>query len=85
MANAGGEPCANPCAPIEHYDPNTRGASKDDVEVQADGRTRVAVPLIGPTQQPGPPWRIALFALPSPRARATLIAEPARTAVAGLN
>ena len=53
--------------------------------MQADGPAHFEVPLIGPIQQPGTPCRITHFTLPSPRAREILIAEPARTAVAGLN
>lgn len=77
--------CQSPCAHIEQYDPNTRGASKDGTEVPSDGPTHFDVPLIGPIQQPGTPCWITHFTLPSPRAREILIAEPARTAVAGLN
>lgn len=85
MPNAGGEPSANPCAHIEHYDLKSRGASKDGTEVQTDGRAHVAVPGIGPIQQSGTPCRITHFTLPSPRVREIHIAEPARTAVDGLN
>ena len=85
LPQAGRKLCESPCADIEHYDPNTRGASKDGTEVPSDGPTHFDVPLIGPIQQPGTPCWITHFTLPSPRAREILIAEPARTAVAGLN